>query len=180
MLWGGTRDHMVGEFAKCYVITDRGVEYFESEQIDPRTGKKCNWVKPEEIPFLNALHKKILSGKPLQRVEFSRVEDVQFFEVGTAFPKVWYHRQPGGKFELFDGPGVHPIFGVWLDPITPTAASEWLQTDGSKFKEDPAAMQPEPSGNTSNSAATGNSLATEEEPTPKSNCFTFNKRTICQ
>jgi len=47
MLWVGSQDHLLtadGEQLHCFTITQDGVRFFEREQVDPRTGERCQWV----------------------------------------------------------------------------------------------------------------------------------------
>ena len=151
LLWAGTRDHMVGEYAKCYVITDRGVEYFEERKVDPRTGMTCEWVKPQDIAPLRMLDKRLRSGQPMRRVVFRSLEEVSFFQLGSSsvVPKIWYYRSTDG-YEFFDAPGVHPIYGVPLTPVNPQFAQSWVKENKDRLTKnrilDPVAAQRDASG----------------------------------
>lgn len=128
LLWAGTRDHMVGEYAKCYIITDRGIEYFDERKLDPRTGVTCEWVKPSDITPLKVLDARLRSRAPMKRVVFNTLDEVQFFYRGSnsVVPMVWYYRSEDG-YEFFDAPGVHPAYGARLVPVDPQFAQAWIR-----------------------------------------------------
>jgi hypothetical protein len=132
-LWTGTRDHMMGEFAKCYSIHEDGVHYFETQQMDPRTGAMCRWVKAEDIVPLRKLDQRLRSGVPMKRITFRTLDEVAFFYPNTnsLVPKIWYYANPNGALEFFDLPGYHPAYGERLKQMTPETARAWIR----KFKE---------------------------------------------
>jgi hypothetical protein len=139
LLWGGTRDHMVGEFQKCYTIDEDGVNYFDAMQLDPRNGIMCKWVGAEDIVPLRKLDQRLRSGIPMRRITFLVPEEVEFFYPNTSslVPKVWYFKSQDGWLEFYDMPGTHPAYGAPLKPMTPNVAKSWMD----KFK---ASLVPKP------------------------------------
>jgi hypothetical protein len=51
--------------------------------------------------------------------DLTSIDKIQFFDVLTSEPKIWYYKAESGGFELFDGPGHHPQYKLKLEPITP-------------------------------------------------------------
>jgi hypothetical protein len=136
LVWAGTNDHMVtaeGGELKCYTISIDGVRYFDQQQVDPRTGEMCQWVNQENLRYVLAIDEKIRSGEPMRRIPEAEFAGINLFATGTngAIPLVWYYRTDDNAIELFDVPGIHPIFGEALTAITPEIAREWLSANES-------------------------------------------------
>jgi hypothetical protein len=132
LIWAGTRDHLIatdGSQLRCYTISQDGVRFFETQQIDPRTGEMCQWVDQENLRYVQAIDRRLRSGEPIRPLEFRSRDEVRFFATGTngPIPLVWYHQNSDGSYELFDMPGVHPIFGTQLEPISHQVAQDWLE-----------------------------------------------------
>ncbi len=56
-------------------------------------------------------------------------------------PLVWFHRADTGDYELFRRPGMHPVLGVPLEPMTPQSAKtfhDWLEKRQGLRQEDAA------------------------------------------
>jgi hypothetical protein len=109
-----------GKAAKWYAMTPEGVQFFDADGYDPKYGIKLKPVTPE---MMITLEKKKLGQIP-QKIKFESVDDVEFFDRLTGEVKVWYYRDQSGNFELFSGPGVHPVYGVMVQPATPQAVNE--------------------------------------------------------
>jgi hypothetical protein len=143
LIWLGSREDLVtaqGEQLRCYTISEEGVRFFEREQIDPKTGERCQWVDETNARYIRAIDQKLRSGKPLTPLQFRTRQDVNFFATGTKgpIPLVWYHQTASGDYEFYDAPGVHPIFGSQLKPITPAIAETWLKTAALPVAESPS------------------------------------------
>jgi hypothetical protein len=131
LIWAGTRDHLIatdGSQLRCYTISQDGVRFFETQQIDPRTGEMCQWVDRENLRYVQAIDRRLRSGEPIRPLQFRSRDEVRFFATGTSgpIPLVWYHQAPDGNYEFFDVPGVHPVLGTQLRPITQQVAEDWL------------------------------------------------------
>lgn len=109
-----------GKASKWYAMTPEGVQFFDADGYDPKYGIKLKPVTPE---MMITLEKKKLGQVP-QKIKFESVDDVEFFDRLTGEVKVWFYRDQSGNFELFSGPGVHPVYGVMVQPATPQAVNE--------------------------------------------------------
>ena len=56
--------------------------------------------------------------------DLTSIEKIQFFDVLTSEPKIWYYKSGDGGFELFDGPGHHPHYKLKLEPIIPDVVAQ--------------------------------------------------------
>lgn len=131
-LWFATSDHWVtaeGGQMKCYTLGPDGLHLFEKEQVDPRTGDKCRWIDRSDVPYIEAIDRKLRSGTPLKPITFRSMDEVKFFATGTngAIPLVWYHRAGDNSYELYDAPGVHPVYGTPLTAVTPSVVGELIK-----------------------------------------------------
>jgi len=131
-IWdAGTRQNMftaAGGQWKCFTISAESVRFFEKQQVDPRTGEMCRLVDKENLLFIQGIDKKMRSGEAIHQILESEYANLRLFATGTsggAIPLVWYFKAKDGTIELFDTPGVHPVYGVNLEPINTSIALEW-------------------------------------------------------
>lgn len=55
------------------------------------------------------------------------IRAIQFVDVTTGEPQVWYARTFDGKYDLFDNEGFHPVEFVKLQPITQSVVQDMLR-----------------------------------------------------
>lgn len=115
--------HTTGETLKWYAETPEGIRFFDSPGFDPKYGIKLEPVTPD---MMIKYHKKAMGILP-KRVNMDFVEILEFFDPVSGDPKIWYFISEEGKYELFDGPGFHPVFRKELKPITPEIMSILLR-----------------------------------------------------
>jgi hypothetical protein len=111
----GTKDHFFkpssGEPTKCYVLSREGeVRYLEHAGVDPVTGRVCRTYTQETAERLRAY----AGGKRPERILSSEVD---FFDLRTGEPIVWFYRDKDGAIELFNLMGFHPESGEELQPV---------------------------------------------------------------
>lgn len=99
---------------KYYAITPEGIKFFDSPGYDPKYGIKLQPVNPEIIEK----YKKKQLGLIPNKIEITSPENHEYFDRVTGEPKVWYYLDQQGNFELFDGPGFHPVYKEELKPVT--------------------------------------------------------------
>jgi hypothetical protein len=119
----GTKDHFFrpssGEPTKCYVLSREGeVRYLENPGVDPVTGRICRTYTQETAERLRAY----ASGKRPERILSLEVD---FFDLRTGEPIVWFYRDKDGGVELFNLMGFHPESGEELQPINKDVIKEY-------------------------------------------------------
>lgn len=103
-----------GEPLKWYITkADGTVILYDSGGFDPSTGLEKRPVTTQVCKIFeqqrNGVRAKQITGE---------VKTIQFFDPVSGEPRVWYHRSPLGKFDLFDREGFHPTTGELLVPVT--------------------------------------------------------------
>lgn len=105
------------EVLKYYARTDKGVVFYDRPGFDPDTGQELKPVTPEVIRDLNQLRE-----GPLTRVDPA---NVAWFNPYTGAPQLWYYRFPEGQLEFYNRPGMHPLTGDPLSPVTKELFLTW-------------------------------------------------------
>lgn len=91
---------------------DTKLEMFDKDGIHPSAGVRLRPVTPEIV-----LEWKKQLADTVPPVRLTSV-DINFFDVTTGEPVVWYWRGDSGQFEFFDRPGFHPVFGSPLKIVS--------------------------------------------------------------
>jgi hypothetical protein len=106
--------HNRGEALKYFAVTPEGIRFFDSPGFDPKYGIQ---LKPVKSDMMTKYQRKLLGLKP-KRVDQEDPMGIEFFDPITGEPKIWFYINDQGDYELFDGPGIHPTYGLELKPMT--------------------------------------------------------------
>lgn len=99
---------------KCFVRTPKGVKIVECDDVDPKTGLKPEPLTPQLVEMLERRKENMFP----QRLSYSNVGEIEFFDTISGEVKVWY-AEVDGSVELYDNYGRHPKINVELRPVTP-------------------------------------------------------------
>ncbi|MCI0531661.1 MAG: hypothetical protein L0Y74_06920 [candidate division Zixibacteria bacterium] len=100
-----------GPVLKYYAKTPEGIRLYDTPGYDTKYG-----IKLEPITSEVAREYELTKGLPISSAPVSLDTASKYFTRWGA-PNKWYAKLPDGSIELFDGPGVHPKFGIPLEPI---------------------------------------------------------------
>ncbi|MBT9465527.1 hypothetical protein [Hydrogenophaga sp.] len=105
-----------GEPLRCYVLDTDGVRLLYIVKRDPRTGQPCKPVTPELEPRLRPwmVAQRDAGGK----LRLKPVAEPADFFGANGGPLLWFYKRPNSTCEYFELPGVHPMIGEVLRPIT--------------------------------------------------------------
>lgn len=115
-----------GSPIKCYTISSEGVDYYDSERANPKTGEKCIWLTPAKARALSVQDKKLRNHEQATLVGKGRIDGIDFFVQGTTgyLPIVWISGDADGVCAYYDTPGVDPQNGKERDPATPSLVAQ--------------------------------------------------------
>jgi TPR repeat protein len=119
---------------KCFVLTNKGVDYYElngklPSAIITRTNQPCREIKPEFLLSLAAYEK----GEQLAKID--PISDFDLFD-RSSLPKVWYSKKTDGEFILYNMMGYDLLSNEELLPVNREVADLIrLQRDEKKQKQ---------------------------------------------
>lgn len=124
---------MQGNVLKYCADTPEGIKVFDTEGVDPIYGIKAVPCTPSQV---KAIRQRDAGVRGPGRLTVTSPRQHAFFDKFTGRPKVYYALVPGGGYELFDGPGVHPTTGKPLQPVdAPTIERIIRLTESSQHEE---------------------------------------------
>lgn len=140
MFWAsrGSFYDTTGKHLKWCSETPEGIRVFDVEGVDPVYGVPLRPCTSEQV---RAIRKEEVGLRGPSRVTVADPRTYEFFDGVSGRPRVWYYRDPGAAYELYDGPGTHPRTGSQLTPVSAATIGDLVRLHDQQVAEAERAQQ---------------------------------------
>ena len=103
-----------GQALQYCADTPDGLECFdENVRVHPKYGIALEPLTSEQV--INRRRREL--GLEPDEIDIFATDDIEFFDRIDGRPRIWYHEGSDGRFQLYTGPGRHPLYGVAVSPV---------------------------------------------------------------